>query len=133
MDNDLFKNIIQFSLITLAVMLISYGAFYDYMFYGLDSNSIRFIILAQFIVQSLPGILPIYINFAYTIMLVRLKKNGIMSLKSHKTVEGSRVETIGFDKTGTLTYNEVALQSVIMVELEGNFKSYSPVESFTKT
>ena len=133
MDNDLFKNILQFSLIMLAVMLIAYGAFYDYMFYGVDSSNIRFIILALFIVQSLPGILPIYINFAYTIMLVRLKANGILSLKSHKTVEGSRVETICFDKTGTLTYNEVALQKVIMVEPEGSFKACSPEESFRNT
>ena len=133
MDNDLFKNIIQFSLIVLAVMLIAYGAFYDYMFYGVDSSTIRFIVLALFVVQSLPGIIPIYINFAYTIMLISLKKSGIMSLKSHKTVEASRLETICFDKTGTLTYNEVALQSVIMVEPEGQFKSYSPEESFSKT
>ena len=133
MDNDFFKNLIQLSLIELAIVLIAYGVFYSHMFDGVDDPTIPYIIFGVFVVQSLPGILPIYINFAYTIMLIRLKKNGIMSLKSHKTVEGSRIETICFDKTGTLTYNEVALQSVIMVEPEGQFKPYLPEESFSKT
>jgi magnesium-transporting ATPase (P-type) len=59
----------------------------------------------DFIVDSIPAVLQIYINLLHTFSLVRLNANDIIGTECDKTVSGARIETMCFDKTGTLTQN----------------------------
>jgi magnesium-transporting ATPase (P-type) len=81
-DNDLFINILQQSIFFLLIMLCTYLIFYHYMFDTLKDRSFVNITLYAFIVQSIPAILPIFINFSYSIMLLKLKNDNIIGLKS---------------------------------------------------
>jgi cation-transporting P-type ATPase 13A2 len=85
-DNDLFRNIVQQSAFLLVVMLGAYLAFFHVMFDGVENRSLVYILLGSFIIQSLPAALPIFINAAYTIILLRLRSNNVMGLKSEKTI-----------------------------------------------
>jgi magnesium-transporting ATPase (P-type) len=78
----LFINIMQQSIFFIVIMLCVYLAFYHYMFDTLEDRKFVYITLYAFIVQSVPSILPIFINFSYSIMLLRLKNYNIMGLKS---------------------------------------------------
>jgi cation-transporting ATPase 13A3/4/5 len=102
-------------------MTIVYFAFYHYMFDTIDESSVVYVSLGLFINNTIPAILPVYLNFAFTILLIRLKNDQIESLKAHKTIESSRVSIVCFDKTGTLTENTVEIQQLLLpVSIDGS-------------
>jgi cation-transporting ATPase 13A2 len=107
-SNELFKNIMQSSFIMMAVNACAFLVFFNYMFDGTPADtSTKILIFATVFLQSLPAVIPVFINMAYTIFLLRLKLQNIFGLNRVKTIESSRLETICFDKTGTLTENEM--------------------------
>jgi magnesium-transporting ATPase (P-type) len=81
-NNDLFINVMKQALFFLVIMLCAYLAFYHYMFDTLEDRSFVIIVLLIFILQSIPAILPIFINFSYSILLLKLKNSNVMGLKS---------------------------------------------------
>jgi cation-transporting P-type ATPase 13A2 len=105
-DNELFKSIMKSSFIMMVVNACAFLALYNYMFDGtLADTSTKILIFATIFMQSLPAIVPVFINMGYTIFLLRLRLQNIVGLNKVKTIESSRLETICFDKTGTLTEN----------------------------
>jgi magnesium-transporting ATPase (P-type) len=85
-NNDLFKNIIQQSSLLVLIMICAYFAFFHVMFDGVEDRSLVYILFGSFVNQSLPSVLPVFMNAAYAILLLRLKFNNVMGLKSEKTI-----------------------------------------------
>ena len=75
-------------------MLGVFGGFYHYMFDSVQRNDIILMTLISFIFQTLPSVLPVAINIAYTFMLAKLKAKNINGLKQEKTTESSRLEVM---------------------------------------
>lgn len=73
------------------------------MFDDIPRQSIIYLKFADFVMSSLPSAVIVYINLLYAFSLIRINKKNIISTKSEKIVEGSRLSLICFDKTGTLT------------------------------
>jgi P-type E1-E2 ATPase len=97
------------------VLVVSLLLFFAMLTEMLDRNIEKIMIFFKFleiITYSLPAVLPIIFNLAYSFSLVRLRQNGIYGTESEKTIEGARIKTIYFDKTGTLTNNSNSLTSV---------------------
>ena len=88
---DFFVNVMQSTSLVLIGSICVYTAFYNYMFGQLKSKSLPIIILGSFVVQSIPSILPIFVNFAYAILLIRFRKSSIFCIRSEKTTESSRI------------------------------------------
>jgi len=47
--------------------------------------------VVDFIINSVPAVLQMYINLLYTVNLLRLNAKGIIGTECEKTIEGSRL------------------------------------------
>ncbi len=114
-DSQLFKSIMKSSLIMMVVNACAFCALYGYMFDGtLADTNTKILIFATVFLQSLPAIVPVFINMAYTVFLLRLRCQNIIGLNKVKTIQSSRLEVICFDKTGTLTENQMEIRDILM-------------------
>ena len=95
---------------------------------GIQLEILRFLDVVTWVI---PPALPIFMTFAITVSIIRLKFKGIIGLNPHSVLLAGKVDTCCFDKTGTITDNGIDVNGVYESE-DGSLKEISPIKSEEK-
>jgi len=95
---------------------------------GIQLEILRFLDVITWVI---PPALPIFMTFAMTLSIIRLKFKGIIGLNPHSILLAGKVDICCFDKTGTITDNGIGVNGVYEVENRG-LKEVSSIKAEEK-